>query len=74
MNIAQWNSVIFKFDNKLIGIEPNYVSGGNTGNYDYFWFKGLNMMYVVKKSLTSVVTITLGSTYKANLYKTAFRI
>lgn len=74
LNVPQYNSVIFKFDNKLIGVEPNYASGGNTANYDYYWFKGLNMMLVTKKTTTSVLTITLGSTYKANLYKTSFRI
>lgn len=73
-NVEQYGSVIFKFDNKLKGIVPNFNNGGNTGNYNYYFFNRLNMMLVQKRTATTVPTITLGSNFNAFTYVTQFRI
>ena len=73
-SLSQWHTVIFKINNALPGIIPFISSPNDTTNYDYKYFKVLNMIIAQKKNSNNVLHVGIGSSSSAVDYQSTFGI
>jgi hypothetical protein len=71
-SLTQWDVVMFKLDNSKLGLIPNFASGNDTTNYDYFYFRILNVIMAQKKTVSSVTSVGIGSASSSLNYKRDF--
>lgn len=71
-SLNQWDSVVFKLDNSLAGLTPNFLNGNDTSNYNYYYFSNINMIHAVKKTSNLVTTVGIGAVSSSNSYQRPF--
>ena len=72
VNLEQWDTAIFKIDNSQAGLLQSIASPNDTTNYDYHYFKHINMIMAQKKSTNSITNIGIGASSSALNYQTTF--
>jgi hypothetical protein len=72
ISLAQWNVVVFKLANNFIGLKPNFLAGNDTSNYNYFYFKNINMVMAQKKTTNVVTTVGIGQLSETINYQQPF--
>ena len=73
-SLTQWHVAIFKINNALPALLQAISSPNDTANYDYKYFKVLNMIVAQKKSTNTIGTIGVGSSSSAINYQSTFGI
>lgn len=71
-SLTQWDSVVFKLDNSLAGLTPNFLNGNDTGNYNYYYFSNINMIHAQKKTSNLVTTVGIGAVSSSINYQRPF--
>lgn len=71
-NLEQWDSAIFKVNNALPGLIPAISSPNDTSNYNYYFFKNIEMIMAQKKSTSVIGTIGVGAASSSVNYQTTF--
>ncbi len=73
-SLTQWDSAIFKINNALPGLIPSIASPNDTNNYNYYYFKNINMILAQKKTLNNVTTVGIGSASATINYQSTFAL
>jgi len=73
-SLNQWNAAIFKINNALPALLPAISSPNDTSNYNYFYFKNINMIMAQKKSSNNIATIGIGASSSVVNYQSTFGI
>lgn len=71
-SLSQWNTAIFKINNALPGLIQSIATPNDTTNYNYYYFKIINMVMAQKKSLNTISTIGIGSSSSTINYQSTF--
>jgi hypothetical protein len=71
-NLEQWDSAIFKINNALTGITPAISSPNDTSNYNYYFFKNIQMVMAQKKSTSTISSIGIGAASSSINYQSTF--
>jgi len=72
LSLNQWNTAIFKINNALPGLIPNIVTPNDTSNYNYYYFKNIQMIMAQKKSANNINTIGIGASSSTINYQSTF--
>jgi hypothetical protein len=59
-SLGQWDAVIFKLANNYLGLVQNFLAGNDTSNYNYYYFRTINMVMAQKKTTNVVSTVGIG--------------
>lgn len=70
--LNQWNTAIFKVNNALTGLLSSLATPNDTSNYNYYYFKVINMVMAQKKTSTNISTIGIGSLSATLNYQSTF--
>lgn len=73
-SLSQWNAAIFKINNALPGLIPAISSPNDITNYNYFYFKNINMIMAQKKTANSVANIGIGALSSVINYQSTYGI
>lgn len=73
-SLQQWDTAIFKINNALNGLTPSIATPNDTSNYNYYYFKTLNMIVAQKKSTNVISTIGIGASSSSINYQSTFGI
>lgn len=71
-NLDQWDTAIFKVNNALDGLTPAISSPNDTSNYNYYFFKNIEMIMAQKKSTSTLSTIGIGAASSSINYQSTF--
>lgn len=71
-SLAQWNTAIFKINNALPGLIPSIATPNDTSNYNYYYFKNINMIMAQKKSANNINTVGIGASSSSINYQSTF--
>lgn len=71
-SLGQWNTAIFKINNGLSGLIPNIATPNDTSNYNYYYFKVINMIMAQKKNTNTITTIGIGAASSSLNYQSTF--
>ncbi len=71
-SLSQWNTAIFKINNALPGLIQSIATPNDTTNYNYYYFKIINMVMAQKKSLNQITNIGIGSSSSTINYQSTF--
>ncbi len=72
-SLSQWNTIIFKLDNSLNGVTPNFANLIDQSNYNYYVFHDLNMVMAQKKTTNIVNSVGISTISSSNNYQSTFR-
>ena len=72
-SLSQWDSVAFKLDNSVDGLLQNFLAGNDTSNYNYYFFKYLNMVVAQKKTTNNVANVGVGALSSSLNYQRPFK-
>jgi hypothetical protein len=73
-SLAQWDSAIFKLNNALPGLVPAIATPNDTSNYDYYFFKNIQMIMAQKKTTSSLTSIGIGAASSSINYQSTFAL
>lgn len=71
-SLAQWDSAIFKLDNSKLGLLQNFANCNDTSNYNYYYFRYINMVLAQKKTVNSITNIGIGAVSGSLNYQSTF--
>jgi hypothetical protein len=71
-SLSQWNTAVFKINNALNGLQSFVFTPSDASNYNYYYFKTLNVIMAQKKSANNILTVNIGSTSSALNYQSTF--
>lgn len=72
-SLDQWDAVTFKLDNSKDGLIPDFTSGSDTSNYDYYYFHTIHMVMAQKKTSNSITDVGIGSSSSSINYQRPFK-
>ena len=71
-SLSQWDTAIFKLDNSKRGLIQAFSNCNDTSNYNYFYFRYINMVLAQKKTVNSVTNIGIGAISGSLDYQSTF--
>jgi hypothetical protein len=71
-SLNQWDSAIFKLDNSQPGLIQSFANCNDTSNYNYYYFRYINMVLAQKKTVNSISTIGIGALSGSLNYQSTF--
>lgn len=71
-NVPTWDTVTFKLDKSLNGLQPSFRDCNDTSNYNYYYFHTIEMVLAQKKSASSLNTVGINALSTTINYQSTF--